>query len=67
MPKLTAKAPKAEKKKRAKEEFDKFGKGALHSGSQKGPVVTNPKQAVAIALSESGQSKKKKAAKKRAR
>ncbi len=29
-----------------------FGKGDLHSGSKKGPVVTNPKQAVAIALSE---------------
>jgi len=29
-----------------------FGKGELHSGSKKGPVVTNPKQAVAIALSE---------------
>lgn len=29
-----------------------FGKGELHSGSDKGPVVKNPKQAVAIALSE---------------
>jgi hypothetical protein len=29
-----------------------FGKGELHSGSKKGHVVTNPKQAVAIALSE---------------
>jgi hypothetical protein len=28
-----------------------FGKGELHSGKG-GPVVTNPKQAVAIALSE---------------
>ncbi len=26
--------------------------GELHSGSKKGPVVTNPKQATAIALSE---------------
>ncbi len=26
--------------------------GTLHSGSATGPVVTNPKQAVAIALSE---------------
>lgn len=32
----------------------------LHSGSKKGPVVRNPKQAIAIALSESGQSKKPK-------
>lgn len=34
-----------------------FGKGKLHSGSKKGPVVTNPKQAIAIALSEAGLSK----------
>jgi hypothetical protein len=26
--------------------------GNLHSGSKKGPVVTNPKQKIAIALSE---------------
>jgi hypothetical protein len=29
-----------------------FGKGKLHSGSKKGPEVSNPKQAIAIALSE---------------
>ena len=28
-----------------------FGKGALHSGSKHGPIVENPKQARAIALS----------------
>lgn len=32
----------------------------LHSGSKKGPLVTNPKQGIAIALSEAGLSKKKK-------
>jgi hypothetical protein len=34
-----------------------FKKGELHSG-KKGPVVKNPKQAIAIALSEAGQSRK---------
>ena len=29
-----------------------FNEGELHSGSKKGPTVTNRKQAVAIALSE---------------
>jgi len=36
-----------------------FGKGELHSGSKSGPVVSNPKQAVAIALSEARQAAKK--------
>ncbi len=39
---------KAKIKKVAKE----FKEGTLHSGSKKGPLVTNPKQAVAIELSE---------------
>jgi len=29
-----------------------FKSGELHSGSKKGPPVTNPKQAIAIALSQ---------------
>lgn len=29
-----------------------WGQGELHSGSKHGPVVTNRKQAIAIALSE---------------
>jgi hypothetical protein len=36
-----------------------YAQGDLHSGSKEGPTVTSKKQAVAIALSEAGQSKKK--------
>lgn len=32
--------------------MDEFKHGKLHSGSKKGPEVTNRKQAIAIALSE---------------
>ncbi len=48
---------KAQKQNVVKTEMHKFGQGNLHSGSKHGPVVTNPKQAVAISMSESGQSK----------
>ncbi len=34
-----------------KKEMHKFKEGDLHSGSKKGPVVSNPKQAIAISLS----------------
>lgn len=39
--------------------------GQLHSGSKKGPKVTSRKQAVAIAMSEAGQARKKKRKKKK--
>lgn len=43
------KNPKARKK----QVFDEFKSGNLHSGKG-GPVVSNPKQAIAIALSKKG-------------
>ncbi len=36
----------------ASEVLKEFKAGNLHSGSKHGPVVTNPKQAVAIQISE---------------
>lgn len=59
MPKLTKKAPKKAKRERMHEEMHKFKHGELHSGSKKGPIVKSRAQAIAIGLSESGQSKKK--------
>lgn len=38
--------------------MSEFKHKTLHSGSKKGPKVTNRKQAIAIALSESRKSKK---------
>jgi len=41
------------------QEMHKFKTGELHSGSSSGPVVTNRKQAIAIALNESGMGKRR--------
>jgi hypothetical protein len=50
---------KAGKQAKAHKVLSEFKRGSLHSGSSSGPKVTNRKQAIAIALSESGQSKPK--------
>lgn len=48
---------KEQKSQVVSQEMHKFKHGELRSGSKKGPLVKNRKQAIAIALSESGQSK----------
>jgi hypothetical protein len=54
--------PTTKKGKQAKVEtvMHEYKQGTLHSGSKHGPKVTSRKQAVAIALSQSGQSRKPK-------
>ena len=52
------KKPEAEKlyskkaEAKMKKVYKEFGEGKLHSGSKKGPIVKNVKQASAIAISE---------------
>jgi hypothetical protein len=50
---------------KVKKVMSEFKAGTLRSGSKKGPVVKSKKQAVAIALSEAGMSKKKPVKKKK--
>ena len=43
---------KTKGKKKIEKVMHEFEEEKLHSGSKKGPVVKNPKQAIAISLSE---------------
>lgn len=58
--KKVSKLEKPARKSKVKIVMDEFKAGKLHSGSKKGKKVTNPKQAIAIALSESRKVGKKK-------
>lgn len=50
--------PKGKKDGKIEKVMHEFGAGELHAGSKKGPVVENPKQALAIAFSEKRRGKK---------
>jgi hypothetical protein len=53
-----ANVAKAASKNKIQKVMHEFKHGQLHSGSKKGPKVKSRKQAVAIALSEAGKSRK---------
>ena len=57
---MARKKPKtaAGKKSKMKKVFDEWKSGKLKSGSKSGPTVKSHKQAIAIAMSEAGKSKK---------
>ncbi len=59
---MAKKQTKAQKK--VSKVMREYGKGELHSGSKKGPVVKSRKQAIAIAMSEAGMKKPTKKGKK---
>jgi Family of unknown function (DUF6496) len=50
---------KTKKQNKIKKVMEEFKHHELHSGSKNGPIVTNPKQAIAIAISSSKKLKKK--------
>jgi hypothetical protein len=57
---MPSKKPTSKSGKKAKvtKVMDEWKAGKLHSGSKKGPKVISQKQGIAIALSESGASRK---------
>ncbi|HEX4068635.1 MAG TPA: DUF6496 domain-containing protein [Candidatus Babeliales bacterium] len=60
MKKVHHKKESSAEESKVKKVMDEYKEGKLHSGSKKGPIVKERKQALAIALSESRKMKKKK-------
>ena len=58
-------ATKKKKPLKVKKVMEEFSEGKLHSGSKKGPMVTDRKQAIAIGLSEARKAGEKVARKKK--
>jgi hypothetical protein len=58
-PKHDPKKKMSGKRSKIKKVMHEFSEGELHSGSKMGKLVTNPKQAVAIAYSEARKAKKR--------
>lgn len=58
--KIKCKSCASKKQAKVKKVMHELKEGKLHSGSKKGPEVINPKQAIAIAISESKKVGKKK-------
>lgn len=49
---------KGKEKRKIRKVMKEFEKGDLHAGSKEGKIVTNPKQAIAIGISEAKRGKK---------
>lgn len=66
--KLVKKLKKADRVKKEEEiiadDMERFAKGKMHSGSKKGPVVKNPRQAIAISISVAKKKSSQRAGKK---
>ena len=58
---MVDKSKKSDKVHKVHKVMREYKEGKLHSGSKSGPEVKSRKQAVAIAMSEAGESKKKRA------
>lgn len=57
---MACECSKMKKRAKIRKVMDEYKEGELHSGSKKGPVVKNRKQAIAIALSSTRKATKKK-------